>query len=354
MKKTLKRMLPVAGLTLGVLLLFLLLAKPVVEEFFQEDRLVSFNGDTVVCAIAVDDKPLSRSAGGLIAGLNMDLIRRCSRIDSFEVRFVRPRKEESLVEGLESGRYDLLVAPEDSLTGTSFRRVPAAGEGVVWALAPHHRDKADSLENWLGGYMKTEDFTADSARFSCVRTPRKAVANGWKLSRISPYDDAIRAAARELGWDWRLLSALIFTESKFSITAESHRGAFGLMQIVPEDGDRDRLLDPYQSIEQGKNHLKRLQRLFRARGVESGPALQQITVAAYNAGEGRIIDLMTLADTLGYHPGLWENLATVIPLMATHADSIETVAIGRFRGGETLAYVDSVFTVYSFYQQLIR
>lgn len=340
----------------GAVLLFLLLSVGIslfrTEEIPEPALPVSFRGDTVVCAIAVDDQPLTPE--GLVAGLNIELIRRCAAADSFAVRFVRPYPEESVRDSLEAGCYDLAVMWTDSLYDSPVERISSAGEGVVWALAPHHGSKADSLGRWMERFRGTEDYSAEQARFTCVRSPRKAFERGWRLSRISPYDAVVRASARELQWDWRLLSALIFTESKFSLTAESRRGAFGLMQIVPEEGERDLLLDPLANLEHGTDHIKRLQRLFLKRGLERGEDLDRIVVAAYNAGEGRLTDLMTLAEAKGLDPTRWENIESMIPLLAEHADSIETVARGRFHGNETLSYVDTVFTNFSLYLELLR
>lgn len=313
---------------------------------------VSFSGDTVVCAIAVDDRPLTPE--GLVAGLNIELIRRCAAADSFDVRFVRPLPGDRVRDSLAAGRYDLAVMPADSLGELEVESMEAAGDGVVWALAPLHGSKADSLERWLVRFMETEDYISEEERFTCVRNPRRAFENGRRIYRISPYDVTVRAAARELQWDWRLLAALIYTESKYSLTAESRRGAFGLMQIVPEEGERDALLEPLNNLEHGKAHIKRLQRLFRNRGVEPGEDLEHIVIAAYNAGEGRVTDLMTLAEHVGLDPTSWESIREVIPMLAEHADSIETVARGSFRGDETLAYVDSVFTFYNLYKEILR
>lgn len=341
----------------GALLLLLVLAILFQSGPFRpasQDSLspLSFTGDTVVCAIAVDDHPLTPE--GLVAGLNIELIRRCAEADSFLVRFVRPLPGDRVKDSLAAGRYDLAVMPADSLGELDLERIDAAGEGVVWALAPHHGSKADSLERWLSRFLETEEYTAELQRFTCVRNPRRAFERGRRYSRISPYDATVRGAARDLQWDWRLLSALIYTESKFSLTAESHRGAFGLMQIVPEPGERDALLDPLINLERGTAHIMRLQRLFRSRGVEPGEDLERIVIAAYNAGEGRLIDLMSLAELKGLDPTSWESIREVIPMMAEHADSIEAVARGRFYGGETLAYVDSVFTFFSLYLEILR
>lgn len=312
----------------------------------------TFTGDTVTIAIAIDDKPLTPE--GLVAGLNVALIERCADADSFAVRLVRPYPGDSVRDSLAAGRYDLAVMEADSLGGAPLVSFPAAGEGVVWALAPSHGSKADSLRSWMEAFMETEDYAAERQRFTCVRTPRKVFDKGWRISRISPYDAEIRAAARQLQWDWRLLSALIFTESKFSITAESRRGAFGLMQIMPQEGQRDVLLDPSVSLQRGTRHIRGLQRTFRELGIESEEDLDRIVVAAYNAGEGRLQDCMSLAELKGLDPTRWENIRSIIPLMAENADSIDAIAQGRFRGRETLAYVDSVFTHFAFYLEILR
>ena len=82
---------------------------------------------------------------------------------------------------------------------------------------------------------------------------------------ISPYDDLIREYARELGWDWRMLAAVIYQESKFSINSRSSRGARGLMQVMPQTGSIygvEDLMNPEQNIYAGTSHLRRLQKMF--------------------------------------------------------------------------------------------
>ena len=71
-------------------------------------------------------------------------------------------------------------------------------------------------------------------------------------------------------------------------------------------------------------------------------------LAAYNAGEGRIIDCRNLAASRELDNSRWEEIVKVIPLM--REDSIlddESVKLGKFQGHETIAYVDHVFSHYS-------
>ena len=64
----------------------------------------------------------------------------------------------------------------------------------------------------------------------------KRAAKGVTSDRVSPYDELIKKYAKELGWDWRMLAAVVYQESKFSINSVSHRGAVGLMQVMPQTG----------------------------------------------------------------------------------------------------------------------
>ena len=50
---------------------------------------------------------------------------------------------------------------------------------------------------------------------------------------ISPFDDIMRKVGEEQGQDWRFMSAIAYSESRFIENLESGRGAQGIMQIRP-------------------------------------------------------------------------------------------------------------------------
>ena len=122
-----------------------------------------------------------------------------------------------------------------------------------------------------------------------------------------------------------------------------------MMQVMPSTAtyyDVENLLDPEQNIMAGTKHLRRLQNMFRKEGLE-GEELIKFTLAAYNAGEGRIIDCRSLARSRQIDDTVWNEVVKVIPLM--REDSIledESVKLGKFKGHETIAYVDQVFSHY--------
>jgi membrane-bound lytic murein transglycosylase F len=121
------------------------------------------------------------------------------------------------------------------------------------------------------------------------------------------------------------------------------------MQVMPQTGRYygvDNLLDPEQNIIAGTSHLKRLQRIFSKYDLDH-EELVKFTLAAYNAGEGRISDCRNLAQAKGLDNSRWDEIIKVIPLM--REDSIleeETVKLGKFQGYETISYIESIQSHY--------
>lgn len=101
--------------------------------------------------------------------------------------------------------------------------------------------------------------------------------------RIASFASYIRTSAARYGISDRLISAIIWVESRFDPRAVSPRGARGLMQLMPGTaavlGVRDPF-DPGENIDAGVRHLRGLM----DRLDDSVP----LALAAYNAGEGAV------------------------------------------------------------------
>ena len=85
------------------------------------------------------------------------------------------------------------------------------------------------------------------------------------------------------GIDDSLVKAVIYTESYFNPNATSHKGASGLMQLMPETAAKYGISDiynPKQNIIAGIKHLKYLMTLYPDNLVH--------VIAAYNAGENAV------------------------------------------------------------------
>ena len=118
------------------------------------------------------------------------------------------------------------------------------------------------------------------------------------------YEDQIKTSSASHGVDPYLVAAVIKSESNWDPAASSHRGAQGLMQLMPEtardmidkglvDGSRfasDNLQDPDTNIEFGCAYLAYLISYFNGATDKA--------IAAYNAGMGNVDDWTKEGDAL--------------------------------------------------------
>jgi soluble lytic murein transglycosylase len=97
------------------------------------------------------------------------------------------------------------------------------------------------------------------------------------------YDPIIAEAATRFDLEAPLLKAVIKAESDFDPNAVSHKGAKGLMQIMPQNYpllNVSNPFDPHQSINAGARYLRDM--LDRYQGKIG------LSLAAYNAGPGAV------------------------------------------------------------------
>jgi soluble lytic murein transglycosylase-like protein len=113
-----------------------------------------------------------------------------------------------------------------------------------------------------------------------VPTPLLTPPTGLhRRSRNRRFDKHINEAAAKHGVDVDLVRAIIQVESGFDHRARSHRGAKGLMQLMPgtaRDMGARNLFDPKQNIFAGVRYLRFLLDAFQGNVT--------LAAAAYNAG----------------------------------------------------------------------
>lgn len=165
---------------------------------------------------------------------------------------------------------------------------------------------------------------------------------------ISPYDNKFREAADSLGWDWKFLAAIAFTESRFDSTAVSEVGACGVMQVMPATlrgmGVPDSLhMETHNNIMAAAGLLNSLDHLYRR--IPDFEERSNFILASYNAGAGHIGDAMNLAQKHGRPRYVWhENVDSFLILKSRPEYYTDSVCRnGSFNDWrQTLSFVKKV------------
>ncbi|MBI5471658.1 MAG: transglycosylase SLT domain-containing protein [Ignavibacteriae bacterium] len=183
---------------------------------------------------------------------------------------------------------------------------------------------------------------------------------------LRSYGPTIRTYSAKYGFDWRLTLAIIKAESNFLDSAESHRGAAGLMQIMPETQEElakaleiDNIAEPQGNIHAGLYYLSKMNRFFR--DAEEGDRLR-LTLAAYNAGPGRVFDAQKIARYLNNDPNSWEAVRDALPMLSKRYYSLHDdiwpdrrPSSGQFRDHrQTIAYVERIIGYYDSYRLMLN
>jgi soluble lytic murein transglycosylase len=119
-------------------------------------------------------------------------------------------------------------------------------------------------------------------RFNVVIPERKRFVPPSTIDNDS-YDKLILHHSGVHGVDPSLVKAVMKAESNFNPNAVSHKGAQGLMQLMPDTSRLMRVNDPFdpeENIRGGTKYLKLLDEIFEG-NIE-------LVLAAYNAGPQRV------------------------------------------------------------------
>lgn len=165
---------------------------------------------------------------------------------------------------------------------------------IIAALAMYNLSGSEAFADF---YAYTDDegvvhFTnvPTSSKYKWVMREKKnySLEDSGAISTIrrdiSSFDNIIFNTSLRYGVDPTLVKAIVKAESDFDTRAVSHKGAKGLMQLMPETA---RLMgvknihDPEENVEGGIRYLSKLLKMFNFE--------IPLAVAAYNAGENAVL-----------------------------------------------------------------
>ena len=283
---------------------------------------------TLRCVIDLKGEPVR----GLTVGMNKIILREFADDHQLKLEFITPADSTDYLDSLREGAVDLLVMYRaDSLHADGFISTIPYRDSTVWVLQEDHGREVRLLNAWIA------QMNGNGGIGKIGKNYLRRV--GSSLTSISPYDALVKKNADEMGWDWRLLSAMIYHESKFINESCSDKGAVGLMQIHNELYSVDTLLDPAVNISIGTKYLTYLSNMFAEHGADSVECLK-FALAAYNCGEGNVLKCIRTAEELGVDPTRWDSIVTIIP------------KVPNFHGKQTIAYVREVLDTYDEYAEV--
>ena len=267
---------------------------------------------------------------------------------------------------------DIAAYNKEYYPGLDFSLNVSFPQRSSWAVAKSEKWLADTIDSWfaradlhtadkellrkyfefsLQNEQSTDDnrMAADKNFAAEVNDFSKNFSKGY----ISEYDRLFRQYAPEIGWDWRMLAAVGYAESRFTPKVESWAGAKGLMQIMPSTARAygvsvDRLNDPEQSVALSVKIFAALDRMFE-NDVPDPKERLKFVLAAYNCGGGHIKDAIRIARHEGLNPEVWnDNVGKALRLKSEpeYYNNKELSRCGYCRGNVTAAYVSKIMRFY--------
>lgn len=266
---------------------------------------------------------------------------------------------EDLIDMVSTGKIPMTVVDSDiaAINATYYSNldisVPVSLEQrSAWGVAPDKRWLADSIDTWMAKAAPQEAQKELLKQYFQLSKIEGTTFNiDFSSGKISKYDNLFRRYAPSIDWDWRMLAAQAYTESKFNPRARSWVGAAGLMQIMPKTARAyglRKVYDPESSVKTAVNVIADLDKMLEPY-VKDPEERKKFVMAAYNGGIGHVFDAIRLAQKHGKNPQVWDgNVAEMALMLANPAYYNDPVVqYGYLRGRETYNYVDRIMEFYN-------
>ena len=260
-----------------------------------------------------------------------------------------------------AGAFDLTVADSNTLDLELTWRDDVKGvfalteeKPQAWAVRGTNPGLLAAVDQYIGREYRGlfynviyDRYFTDERRIRRHRAER--ASHGGVLS---PYDAIVRRYAEQYGFDWRMIVALMYQESRFDPEAQSFAGARGLMQVLPRTAEQlgfenEQAHDPEVGIHAGIRYLA----WVRDRFDDELPVRDRMwfTLAAYNAGFGHVNDARRVAADEGLNPNRWFGNVERAMLLLSRPQYARGARFGYCRCTEPVNYVREILNRYNAY-----
>lgn len=173
----------------------------------------------------------------------------------------------------------------------------------------------------------------------------KTALSPKKIDRLNNLSGIFKLYSKEYQFDWLMISAQSFQESRFNNNLVSHAGAIGLMQILPKTAKEPyvnikHIEKPENNVHAGVKYLRFIKDRYYSNTQITPENQLYFTLASYNAGPAKIRRMRQLAIRNGYNPNIWFN-------------HVEVMA-RKYISKEPVNYVANISRYYLIYKQLAK
>ena len=224
-------------------------------------------------------------------------------------------------------RLDLAVNMGGEIAWAFRKGSPQLAE-VVNEFVSTHRGGTLMGNIVLNRYLRNTDWVRNSL------TP-------GEMDRFRDAVDFFQRYAGEYGFDWLMVAAQGYQESRLDQSVRSSAGAIGVMQLLPSTAadpnvDIPEIEDLENNIHAGVKYLRFMRdRYFSDDRIDDLNATL-LSFAAYNGGPNRIARIRKETAEIGLDPNVW-------------FDNVELVVSKRI-GRETVQYVSNIYKYYTAYR----
>ena len=274
---------------------------------------------------------------------------------------------EDLIMQVSNGTIDYAIADNDlaRLNKTYYSNLNISlavsfDQRASWAVRKTSPLLSEAANQWHKENETSPAYKASTKKYfeTSKRLPHGPILS-LKDGKISHFDHLFKKYASEIGWDWRVIASLAYTESNFDSTAVSWVGARGLMQLMPSTAramgvPEGKDSDPEESVKAASKYLSLLSRSF-SKVTDPNERIKFI-LGAYNAGLGHIFDAMALAEKYGKNKYVWDDNVDIYILLKSNEEYFNDPVCknGYFRGRETYNFVKDILGRAEMYKQKIK
>jgi len=263
-------------------------------------------------------------------------------------------EDEDLLEMMNAGLIPMIVI--DSHKGKFWAQIftgltlhPSiklrSGGQIAWAI----RKNSPKLRKTINAFMKShkKGTLMGNILFKRYLEDTKWVRNSHNEEALKRFREALeffREYGKTYDFDWLMVAALAYQESRIDQSKRSPAGAIGVMQILPSTANDPNVGIPdihemEENIHAGVKYL----RFIRDQYFEKEPIddlnKMLFTFAGYNAGPAKVARLRGEARRKGLDPNVWFR-------------NVEIIAAKRI-GRETVQYVSNIYKYYTAYHLIV-